>query len=661
MKRYPGLFGLAVVSLVCLVALTACSSGSPTLRYIAVTPQSATIAVGSTQQFAAQAFYSDGTSKDVSTLASWASSNTNVASITAAGLAMGVTTGSSTISATYLGASSTAALTVNQPYTSIAVSCTPASIALGHTSNCTATGTPGAVDITTLVTWTSGTPATATIPASAPASPAVATSVAVGSTNISAKLSTVTSNNFSLTVTTAVAASLDVLPAAPSIPIGGGAFFTAEEVWTDGTKHTPSGSVTFASDTTNVLNVLSSGASAALSAGSAKVTATEGALTGNTTVTVTAGVTKFAYIVNVGDSTIQWYTVTAANAAPLVNAGTNPKTNTASVQTIVHPSGNFVYSIESASGVSTQVRVYTVNTSTGELTDAGLPTPTAGQGDFNLGAIDAYGQFLYVIDSGATGANPPPNPAGTLYAFSINQTTGALTQIGSGPITAGLDTPAGIVVDRTGTYVYVTNQGAQGSASANTINAYKIGANGALTALGTASYPTGNTPAFATIDFTGNHIYVANNGDGTVSGYTLNKSTGALTAMTPATITGTANHVLNLVVDPSSKYLYVLDAGDPLTNPVTNGQVFGYVLNADGTIPSTPITGTPITAGPVPTGIAIDISGTLLAVDNSGATTLGSISLYSITPASGALAAKTPATVPAGNLAQLVTFYNAAQ
>jgi hypothetical protein len=30
-------------------------------------------------------------------------------------------------------------------------------------------------------------------------------------------------------------------------------------------------------------------------------------------------------------------------------------------------------------------------------------------------------------------------------------------------------------------------------------------------------------------------------------------------------VTGTLNHVLNVVVDPSGKYLYALDEGDPTT------------------------------------------------------------------------------------------------
>jgi 6-phosphogluconolactonase (cycloisomerase 2 family) len=623
------------------------------LRYVAITPQTASIAVATTQQFTAQAFYSDGTTKDATMLATWASSNTNVATITPAGLATaGTTAGTSTISATYLGASATAALTVTQPYTAIVVSCTPATVAVGLTSNCTATGNPGAVDITTSVTWSSSTPTVATIPMSASASPIVATSILQGTTNISATLGTLTSNNFKLTVQVGPV-SLKVSPSTPSLPIGGSAQFTALELWSDGTTHTPSGTVTFASSATGVLNVLGSGASAAVSAGSATVTATEGSLTGNTTVTVTAGVTKFAYISNNGDSAVQWYTVTAANAAPLASQGT-VSVATPPVQTIIHPSGNFMYVIDNSSNV----HVYSINTSTGQPSDTLLPITPAGQADANFGAIDPYGRYLYVVDSGSTLAPLPPNPLGTLFAFSINPTTGALTQIGSSPITAGLNAPLWVGVDRTGSYVYVTNSGA------NTLNAYQIGATGALTPLATANYPTGSAPTYATIDPSGNHVYVANNGDGTVTGYTVTKSTGALTPMTPATITGTANHVLNLVVDPSNKYLYVLDAGDPTTKPVTNGQVFGYVLNSDGSIPSAAITQTPIAAGPVPTGIATDISGTLLAVDNGGIGGpggAGSISLYTITPSSGALTAKAPATEAAGQTALLVTFYNAAQ
>ena len=280
MKKYPGLFGLAAVSLVCLLALTACSSGSPTVRYVTVSPQTATININDTQSFAAQAFYSDGSTKDVTTLASWASSNTSVASITPAGVATGVTAGTSTISATYLGASASGTLTVNQPFTSIAVACTPASVAAGLPSNCKATGTPGSVDVTTQVSWTSGTPTVATIPPTASASPNVATTLIPGTTMISATLGALTSNNFSLTVTTHVVNGLAVTPVNPTAAKGTTVPLAALEKFTDGATGPLTGPVNWQSGTATVATVVATAtngsavASVVASTGSATITAT---------------------------------------------------------------------------------------------------------------------------------------------------------------------------------------------------------------------------------------------------------------------------------------------------------------------------------------------------------------------------------------------------
>ncbi len=78
------------------------SGAPPTLISIAVTPASPTIAIGGTQQFTATGTYSDSSTQDLTTLATWVSGNTGVATIgTNTGLATGVSGGSSAISATY--------------------------------------------------------------------------------------------------------------------------------------------------------------------------------------------------------------------------------------------------------------------------------------------------------------------------------------------------------------------------------------------------------------------------------------------------------------------------------------------------------------------------------------------------------------------------------
>lgn len=64
------------------------------LTRITVSPTSATIAVSATQQFSAEGFYSDGSSRDLTTQVTWGSGNLAIATITAtSGLATGVAAG----------------------------------------------------------------------------------------------------------------------------------------------------------------------------------------------------------------------------------------------------------------------------------------------------------------------------------------------------------------------------------------------------------------------------------------------------------------------------------------------------------------------------------------------------------------------------------------
>ncbi|MGH9711792.1 MAG: InlB B-repeat-containing protein [Candidatus Acidiferrales bacterium] len=73
-----------------------------TLVSIAVTPTNPTVVVGQTQQFTATGTFSDNSTQNLTASVVWASSNTDAASITAGGLATGLTGGdTSTISATF--------------------------------------------------------------------------------------------------------------------------------------------------------------------------------------------------------------------------------------------------------------------------------------------------------------------------------------------------------------------------------------------------------------------------------------------------------------------------------------------------------------------------------------------------------------------------------
>jgi 6-phosphogluconolactonase (cycloisomerase 2 family) len=129
---------------------------------------------------------------------------------------------------------------------------------------------------------------------------------------------------------------------------------------------------------------------------------------------------------------------------------------------------------------------------------------------------------------------------GNVSAYTINASTGTLTQIdcGGGAGCNGKNflagsSPNSITVDPSGRFAYVANFGG-GDVSAYTINA----STGALTAIdadtitgGIQNFTAGSNPISVTVDPSGEYAYVVNQfgPPGTVSAYTIDGSTGALT------------------------------------------------------------------------------------------------------------------------------------
>jgi uncharacterized protein YjdB len=428
-----------------------------TLVSIDVTPATASVAVGATQQYAATGVYSDSSTQDLTATATWASSNVATATIDAAGLATGASSGTTNITAVSGGiTSNTAVLVVSGvTLTAVNVTCTPTSIAAGVTSQCTATATysdgstqnvtsaatwttsasgvatvsqlgqvsgiaagtaditaayqgqsdfetitvtaatlqtiqitPAAPsialgntqqfaaaglysdnstqDITAQVTWTSATTTVATI-SNAAGTEGLATSAAVGTTNVTAALGGVTSNTAVLTVTNAALTSIEVLPANPTTPAGFTQQFTARGRYSDNTTAdlTNDPTLSFASATASVATISNAagtkGLASALAGGTSVITATRGALSGNTTLTV--------------------------STATLSSIAVTPNTQTAQVGTTVQYTATGTFSDNSTMDLTTQS---TWAPTTGGVTVAasGLATiaATATPGSFNITA-----------------------------------------------------------------------------------------------------------------------------------------------------------------------------------------------------------------------------------------------------------------------------------
>src|SRR5579864_8111167 len=106
------------LSFLIVIANTGCGGGSPsvpppkTLKSISVAPSTANIAAGATQQFTATGTYSDGSTANLSSTASWTVATPAVATINSNGLTTGVAAGSSIVSASLSGIGGKASLTV---------------------------------------------------------------------------------------------------------------------------------------------------------------------------------------------------------------------------------------------------------------------------------------------------------------------------------------------------------------------------------------------------------------------------------------------------------------------------------------------------------------------------------------------------------------------
>jgi Glucodextranase, domain B/Bacterial Ig-like domain (group 2)/IPT/TIG domain/PQQ-like domain len=171
----------------------------PTLVSIAVSPQNSSVPVGLGEQFAATGTYSDKSTKDLTTLASWTSLNTTAATINGLGLAMGRSVGNTTITAVYGNASASSALSVTAPsLLTITIAPSNSYIPPSNSQQFTATGTysdGSRQGITAAVTWSSSNSSVATIGAGG-----LATAGTAGSSTILAMSNGVASST-SVTVT----------------------------------------------------------------------------------------------------------------------------------------------------------------------------------------------------------------------------------------------------------------------------------------------------------------------------------------------------------------------------------------------------------------------------------------------------------------------------
>ncbi len=146
----------------------------------------------------------------------------------------------------------------------------PANLNVGSTQQFQATATysnGSTADVTSKVTWTSDTPGTAVI-----SSAGLATCVGVGSTNIRATMSGMTSPAVTLTVI--LLSAINIAPISPaSLGVGFTQQFTATGTYPDGSTADVTSKVTWASSDNTIATINSTGLATGESAGNTNITA----------------------------------------------------------------------------------------------------------------------------------------------------------------------------------------------------------------------------------------------------------------------------------------------------------------------------------------------------------------------------------------------------
>jgi 6-phosphogluconolactonase len=254
---------------------------------------------------------------------------------------------------------------------------------------------------------------------------------------------------------------------------------------------------------------------------------------------------KFLFVANQGSSNVSAFTIgtggalTAVPGSPFttIPVGLSYPNGTLPVGVAVSGSGKFLYV---ANQLANFVSVFSINSTSGALTALGVPFYPTGDSPSGLG-ISPNGGFLYVMNAAATSNNVSAFAICDIVVTScVNPTSpdGTLTQVAGSPFAAGLG-PVAIAFDLNFNFAYVVDK------RSNTISQYSWGpGDGALTPLSPATISTGLTPVAMAIrtGATGTNIgnvttnptdyaYVANNGAGSISIYTLTTSTGLLNVL----------------------------------------------------------------------------------------------------------------------------------
>jgi hypothetical protein len=269
---YQGLTGNAAVTV-----------GSAALLSIAVSGPQSSLPLGENETLSAIGTFSNGTTQDLTTIATWQSNPSTIVTITQGNLSA-VGKGTTQVSATYQTISGTMNVSVSAAVlVRLDINPDETSLPLGETATLTAVGTfsdGSTQNLTPAAAWSSSQPSVASV--TAPGSVAGKT---LGAATITAAVGSINGTS-GLTVAAPVMVGLTVYPSQSSLIIGGTSQLQALANYSDGSTQNVTASATWTSEDPQLATVISNGFVTADQIGAATIQAEQNDFTGTGTVTV---------------------------------------------------------------------------------------------------------------------------------------------------------------------------------------------------------------------------------------------------------------------------------------------------------------------------------------------------------------------------------------
>jgi 6-phosphogluconolactonase len=273
------------------------------------------------------------------------------------------------------------------------------------------------------------------------------------------------------------------------------------------------------------------------------------------------------------------YAINSDGSITVQNSGTAVAQDivATSMQVEVDTTGTYLLAVGVGTSIAAQaIAIYSVDTTTGLLTAlTGSPLAlytgngtTATAVTPNNILITPNNSYVYVslgtlgvqVLTLGTGGALSTGTAPTILAPSSKSTSPSDGGLASDPLSAFL-------------FVAEINTG---------LRVFSIGTAGALNEVSGSPYTVGTGPVGVLLDTTGSYVYVANKGSNNISGFLLTPASGKLTAIAGSPFASGGQLPIAMVNDNTKKFIAVINSGSNGSNNNSDLQTFKFDTTTDG-------------------------------------------------------------------------------